>query len=112
MNHMLPLPQDKKLTIVFRVEPGCLGPDGHSQVEDFCFFAQKEFEQLDSDFIHWEITPRFDKSLPEMQYQINNKKLTHDKAEKYLSLFNKGLDEFEAHLHNTLASQIDKFLGR
>ena len=112
MSISLPLPSEKKLTIVYRVEPGCLGPKGASHVEDFCFFTQKEFERLDSDYIRWEIEPRNDKSLPELQYKINNKKLTHDKAARYLELFDKNLDEFESHLHNSFALQIEQYLGR
>lgn len=112
MKNNLPLPQEKKLTIVFRVEPGCLGPQGAAHIEEFCRFAQKEFETVDADFIHWEIVPRHDKSLAEMQYQVNNKNLSHDKAAKYLTVFNKNLDEFEGHLHQKLTLLIDQYLGR
>ncbi|MFT6898769.1 MAG: hypothetical protein ACJA13_003196, partial [Paraglaciecola sp.] len=38
----LPLPLYKKLTVTFRVEPGCLGPDGISHIEAFCKFAKRE----------------------------------------------------------------------
>ena len=112
MKNNLPLPQDKKLTIVFRVESGCLGPDGAIHIEEFCRFAQKEFETVDADFVHWKIEPRHDKSLAEMQYQVSNKKLNHDQAAKYLGVFNKDLDEFEKHLHNKFALLIDQYLGR
>lgn len=107
----LPLPQEKKLTIVFRVEPGCLGPKGMDHINKFCGLAQKKFESIDSDFIHWEIIPRHDKSLPEMQYKINNKKLSSDKAEKYLTLFDKSLHEFEDHLNTKLSLIIDQYMG-
>lgn len=111
MKNNLPLPQDKKLTVVCRIEAGCLGPEGNSHVKDFCSFAQKEVEPIDSDFVHWEITPRHDKSQPEMLYKVNNKKLNHDKAAKYLEIFNKDLDAFEMHLHDKLADLIDQYLG-
>jgi len=107
----LPLSQDQKLTVVFRVESGCLGPKGQDHVEEFCIFVQKEVESIDSDFVHWEIVPRHDKFLPEMQYKVNNKKLTHDKAAKYLEMFKKNLDAFEEHLHEKLALLIDQHLG-
>lgn len=112
MKNRLPLPQDKKLTVVVRVEPGCLGPEGQSHIEEFCRFAQIEVEPIDSDFVHWDIVPRHDKSLPEMQYKAMNKKLTHDKAAKYLQMFDKNLDEFEGHLHEKLSMLIDQHLGR
>lgn len=111
MNIKLPLDQDKKLLVIFRVESGCLGPQGAEHVADFCLAAQKVVDNIDADFVQWEITPRHDKDLPEMEYKLVNKKLTHDKAAKYLSLFNKDLDEFEGHLHDKLALFIDEYLG-
>ncbi|RDH82701.1 MAG: hypothetical protein DIZ80_10500 [endosymbiont of Galathealinum brachiosum] len=107
----LPLPKDKKLEVFFRVESGCLGPQGEEHVNDFCTSAQKEVDVIDADFVHWNIIPRHDKKLPEMEYKLNNKKLTHDKAAKYLSFFDKNLDEFEGHLHDKLALLIDEYLG-
>jgi len=112
MKDNLPLPQEKKLMVIFRVEPGCLGPNGNQLVEQFCQFAQKKVELIDADFVHWEILPRFDKSLPEMQYRVGNKKLTHDKAARYLDLFEKNLDDFEGHLHNKLALLVEQYQGR
>ena len=111
MKIKLPLNQDQKLNVIFRVEPGCLGPQGEGHVVDFCKSAQKMVETIDADFVHWVIIPRHDKSEPEMEYKIVNKKLSHDKAEKYLGLFDKSLDEFEGHLHDKLALLIDKYLG-
>lgn len=112
MNYELPLPLYKKLTVTFRVEPGCLGPDGIEHIESFCKFAKKEVVNLDSDFVRWVITPRLDKSLLETEYKTNNKRLDHDKAHKYLQVFGKNLDEFEEHLQDKLAELIDEFLGR
>ena len=111
MHIKLPLPDTKKLTVISRIEPGCLGPEGESYVEDFCKFAEKELASLDSDFVHWQLTPRRDKSLAEMQYLLQSKRISHDQAEKYLQLFNESLDEFEHHLHEELAHLIDNFLG-
>lgn len=111
MNMKLPLPQDKKLTVIFRIEPGCLGPEGVDHIDEFCVFAQKHIETVDADFVHWQLMPRLDKTQTEMQYKINNKGLDHDKAEKYLKLFNKELDEFEGHLHEKLSELIDQYLG-
>ena len=108
----LPLPMYKKLTVTFRVEPGCLGPDGADHIENFCKFAKKEVASLDSDFVRWIITPRYDKSLPETEYTTNNKRLDHDKAEKYLQVFSKELDDFEEHLQDKLSVLIDEYHGR
>ena len=112
MKDKLPLPKDKKLNVLFRVEPGCLGPKGADLAEEFCRYAQRGVETLDSDFVHWDILPRFDKSLAEMEYRVNTKRLTHDQAARYLTIFNKDLDEFECHLEDKLGILIESFLGR
>lgn len=112
MDYELPLPLYKKLTVTFRVEPGCLGPDGADHIEGFCKHAKKAVANLDSDFIRWVITPRYDKSLPETEYRTNGKKLDHSKASAYLNVFSKDLDEFEEHLEEKLSELIDDYLGR
>jgi len=111
MNLNLPLPQDKKLTVLFRVEAGALGPEGVKHVEPFCVFAEKELVSLDSDYICWEIVPRHDKSLPEMEFKINGKKLSHDQAAKYLELFDQDLDDFELHLASNISNLVNGFMG-
>lgn len=112
MNHNLPLPQSKKLVVTYRVEPGCLGPEGKNHVDSFCQLAEKGVASVDSDFIHWHITPRHDKNLAEMHYSVNGKELNHDMADKYLNVFGKNLDEFEGHLHENLALIIDFYWKR
>jgi len=107
----LPLPQEQKLTVICRVEPGCLGPEGKNHISEFCSTAQKQVESIDSDFVHWVLVPRCDKSLAEMQYKTNNKNLSRDKAARYLEKFKKNLDEFEEHLHVKLAHLVDEYLG-
>lgn len=107
----LPLPQDKKLTILFRVEAGCLGPNGTAHIENFCKLAQQQLAEIDSDFVCWQIVPRHNKSLPEIQYQINNKNLSADKADQFLRLFDKNRLEFEDNFNKKLSLIIDQFLG-
>jgi hypothetical protein len=107
----LPLPDEKKLTVEFRLEPSCLGPDGETHIVDFCTLAQKHFSTVDTDFIHWKIIPRHDKSLPERQYLINNKKLTIDQARKYLHMFNRNIEKFEQDFDEELGKLINQFLG-
>jgi len=112
IKHKLPLPNNKKLMVLFRVEPGCLGPDGADHIEKFCHYAEEQVASIDADFVHWEIVPRFDKRLAEIEYKVSHKKLNHDKAAKYLQLFKKSLDEFEEHLNDKLALLIEEFLSR
>lgn len=109
MHVSLPLAENKKLTITYRVEPGCLGPDGASLIDEFCAYAQKAVESLDSDYMVWNIIPRNDKKLPEIQYNVLGKKMNYDQADKYLAIFNKSLDEFEGHLNDNLANLIEEF---
>lgn len=52
--------------------------------EIFASLVMTELKMLDAGFVFWEILPRYDKSLPELQYRIGNKNLDADKAEKYL----------------------------
>ncbi len=111
MKDNLPLPQDKKLTVIFRVESGSLGPDGESHVASFCEFAGKELLTLDSDYIHWEIEPRHDKSFPEMEFMVNGRRLSHDKAARYLEVFGQDLDAFELHLAGNISRLIGVFMG-
>lgn len=110
--YSLPLPLYKKLTVTFRVEPGCLGPDGVEHIEGFCKFAKKSVAPLHGDFIRWVIVPRYDKTLPETEYKTNNKRLDHDKAAKYLRLFDQDLDDFEEHFQDTLSELIESYHGR
>ncbi len=112
MNVSLPLHDKQKLTVTYRIEPGCLGPEGSRYVDDFCDFAQVRVEELDADFIHWDIAPRNDKSLPEMGYHVAKKKLSHDKADQYLHLFGKNLDDFEDHIQGECVGLINQFFGR
>ena len=107
----LPLPHEKKLTILFRLEPGSLGPDGENLIEDFCKSAQKHLSNLDNEFINWEIIPRHNKSLPERQYKINNKLLSQEKAERYLKLFDREMNRFEENLDEKLGDLINQYLG-
>ena len=108
----LPLFKNKKLAVLFRVEPGCLGPDGINLVEKFCVFAASQTDFVDTDYTHMDIVPRFDKALPEIEYSVANKKLTHDKAEKYLAIFKQDLDDFEMSLFEGITVVIIKFFDR
>ncbi|BDX07553.1 hypothetical protein [Planctobacterium marinum] len=103
------LPDDKKLHVLFRVEPGCMGPAGIDHIQDYCKYAQQRVQSLHAEFVKWEIVARMNKKLPEMQFRALNKNLTHDQAEKYLAVFGQNLEEFEEHLHDMLALLVDEF---
>lgn len=107
-----PLTHDKKLTIIFRVESGCLGPTGSEHVDAFCEYAQKEVESTNSNFIHWRIIPRKNKSEQEMEYKINNKKLSDVQTKKYMTLFDIDFDKFDHEFHDKITLLIEQYLGR
>ena len=109
MTEASPIPEDTQLTVLYRVEPGCLGPDGKTLVEEFCQYAHSGFQLLNIAGINWQVVPRYDKSLVEIEYQLNGKKLTNDQADQCLERLGRELDDFEIMLGDRLASMIDRF---
>ena len=112
MSINLPLPEGKKLAVTYRVEPGCLGPQGANFIEGFCQFAEQSVQGLDSDFIHWNIIPRNDKTLSEMGYSVCAKQLTYKQADQYLQIFGKTLEEFEDHIQNECVALITQYMTK
>lgn len=111
MNNSLPLQEDRKLAVTYRVEAGCLGPDGKNHIDEFCRYSQSKLQSLESDYIALNVVHRKDKLLPEMHYEVLGKIISHQQAEKYLAAFGKNLDDFECHLSDKLATLIDQFMG-
>lgn len=110
MNNKAVLQDSHKLTVLCRIEPGCLGPDGADLIDDFCRYAQSRVQSIDAAFVIWKLVARHDKTLPEMQYSISGKNLDNARAERYLAHFNQQLADFEDHFHNRLAELIDDYL--
>ena len=110
MTNNTALTDAQKLTIIFRVEPGCLGPRGPEHVTDFCQYARQQLAALAANIVVWDIIPRHDKALPETQFQISHKNLSHAQAAQYLALFNMQLPALEATLQDTIAQLIDSYL--
>ncbi len=106
------LAENKKLTVIFRVEPGCLGPDGASHVERFCVTAKMGLKKLHPNFIAWQVVPRYDKNLPEVDYAINGKGLPREFATRYLAQFDEAIDSFEMALFDEVPDLIDQYFGR
>ena len=111
MNESLSLQEGEKLSVTYRVEPGCLGPEGISHIEKFCDFSQQRLLTLEADYVVWNIVPRPDKNLPEMDYCVVGKRINFAQAEKYLALMGQSLEEFDGRLSDRLASLIDEFMG-
>ncbi|VAW58148.1 hypothetical protein MNBD_GAMMA11-859 [hydrothermal vent metagenome] len=111
------LSDDRKLNVIFRIEPGCLGPEGGKLIDDFCRSAQTQIEHASDHFTSWnklvicQLAPGNNKALPEVQYKINNKALSSEKAEKYLSAFGMQLNDFEHDLNEKVVDLIDTHLA-
>ncbi|MBV1790186.1 hypothetical protein KQ940_19185 [Marinobacterium sp. D7] len=105
------LPDNKKLCVIYRLEPGCLGPNGVDHIKDFCAFADKALRSFYSAFVIWQVQSRDDKSLPEMEYRVNNRTLPRDKADRYLALMGKNIDEFEEYLHDDISHMIEDYFS-
>lgn len=112
MNTVKSIPKEKKLLLTYRVEPGCLGPDGINFIKDFCKHAADAFINHHEHYVAYQFVPRYDKSLVEMEFTINNKRLSDAKANQYMSLFTQTLEGFEEDLQDQLTSLIDTFFGR
>lgn len=106
------IPENRKMLVIFRMEPGSLGPDGRDYIEEFCEFAQMQLQASASAYINWAIIPRFDKTLAEMEFQIASKKLSRAKAGQYLTVFGDNLDDFEEQLEDHLEAIINQYFGR
>ncbi|MDA7746548.1 hypothetical protein N8878_04370 [Psychromonas sp.] len=106
------LSDEKKMTVIFRMEPGSLGPDGQVYIEEFCEFAQTQLQACAEPYLIWFIVPRFDKSLAEMKFQLVDKVLNKEQATKYLAMFGENYANFEDQLENNLEAIINQFFGR
>lgn len=109
MPNISSLDDNKKIAVTYRVEGGCLGPLGHTHIDKFCEYAQENIDNPNTNFIKLIITPRQDKSLPEMQFNVLSKKVNQLQAEKYLSLFGQSLDDFECELSDQLTRLIHNY---
>ena len=112
MSVQLPLAEERKVTVTFRLEPGCLGPQGKSHIDDFCDYAQKEFEATDAGFAHWDLSPRHDKTLPEMEYSWHGRNITRHQAERYFHALSTELEDFEVEVHEKLVHLIEVYFER
>jgi len=104
------LPKEKKLHVLFRLEPGCLGPKGIDLIEGFCEFANSKISELP--YATYLFVPRFDKTLPEWEYKINSRNLSNEKVESYLAIFSQVKSHFEEGLEEKVTEYIEIYLNR
>lgn len=105
------LHDNTKLSIIFRVEPGSLGPAGSDVVEAFCHYAQTRLTALDAALLHWDIVPRLDKTLPEIECRVGNRRLTQTQADQYLQCFDSSFEQIEDLLARDISGLIKRFMA-
>lgn len=98
--------------MIFRIEPGCLGPEGISHADKFCVMAATELRAASPHFIKWQVEPRHNKQLPEMDFAINGRALNRELAARYFEHFDKDLEQFELDIFDHLPELIDHYFGR
>ncbi len=103
--------EDLDLQLIVRVEPGSLGPDGLDHVEAFCEVANKVFAKVDYAQLSFNIVPRYDKSLDELQLLMNDVPLPAQRASLVLDKLNVTFDQVEEEVMERISKLIDRFLG-
>ncbi|WP_144207556.1 hypothetical protein [Shewanella donghaensis] len=103
---------DSKLIVLYRLEPGCLGPDGVDHIEIFCNLAQQSLASLDTDTCQWFLEPRHNKQLDEMAYCLGDKMLTRTQASKFLSSFSGDLEQAQEAFEDQLTDLINQYIAR
>jgi len=101
----LPLPQHKKLLIIYRLEPDCFGYLGHKQMSKFCEHITKNILPIDSGFIKWTIMPRLEPEEKEVEYRIDGKLLKEHQVIKYLAFFDRDYKLFQDALTQSIMQQ-------
>lgn len=102
---------DRVLTLIYRVEPGCLGPEGIKYVEDFCNYSNGTMALLGQGVIQFFFTPRYDKSRPEIEYRLLSKAVKQEQLETYFLRLGATQDEFEGTLGEKIAEMIEQFMN-
>jgi hypothetical protein len=102
-----------QINALFRLEPGCLGPNGVDLAYAFCDQIEDDLKKHINcnQVINWRIEPRFDKSLPETEYTLNQRTINASQAKQLVEKLGSDLDDIEMTLHDLLAEWIDEFLS-
>lgn len=103
--------QELDLSLIVRVEPGSLGPDGLNHVESFCVVAEKVFSKVEFANLTFKIVPRYDKTLPELELLMNQLTLPHQRAVMVLDKLNLTYELIEEEVMEHISKLIDRFLG-
>ncbi|PJG59997.1 hypothetical protein [Aeromonas cavernicola] len=100
---------ENKLTIKLRIEPSCLGPNGIDHIETFCAVAAKMFATVAPELVNWELTPRYDKQLPEQECFIDERRLSDEQTSLFLRHVGWEWDELQDQLDSILAQLVERY---
>ncbi|MBR9727197.1 hypothetical protein ACFOD0_01245 [Shewanella intestini] len=103
---------DRQLTILYRLEPGCLGPDGIDHIEAFCLLVQKAFIKKLQPIYQLNVVPRYDKSLAEIQFSIGNKVLNDDQADAFFNAAGLEQQKIIDGIEDKLTKLINQYIAR
>ncbi len=101
---------DQRLLVECRVEGGCLGPDGASHVDDFCYFAETEFWNFHPGKVTWKFLRRQNSQQAEVEYKLIGKKLSRPQASQYLDVLGIDMSEFESGIDDRLIALIERYM--
>ena len=102
--------KDIRIQLLYRVEPGCLGPDGIEHIEEFCAFAEKKIPP--PNYAVFSFIPRYNKLLDEKEYTLLNRRLSQSQVESYFTKIDKQLDDFESQIDELIAFAVEAFFKR
>lgn len=106
------MPEHRIVSVLCRIEPGCLGPDGREHIEAFCALAQQAMKHFVADVVTWTLVPRYDKTLPEMEYSVANKSLSRAQVIQYFNTLGQDVDTFEETFNDKLTAFINLYIAR
>ena len=109
MQSNLPLPQEKKLFVIYRLEPVCLGSVGYKKINQFCAHITKNVLPIDSGFIKWTVLPRLKAKEREIEFRMGGKLLKKHQVVRYLAVFDRDYDLFEDTINQSIMEQIDHY---
>ena len=97
------------MTLLFRIEPGCLGPDGRQHIETFCKLAEQVYLRHPLNGVQFEFVPRYDKQLPEREFLLGERTLNRNQAIRLLEHYGLELARIETQLDDTLSRLISHY---
>ena len=103
-------PHPARLTLLMRIEPGCLGPDGKLHIATFCAAATRLFAASAPQGLCWQLIPRHDKRLPELSFLLQDQTLTAPQAERYLQRLGLALAPLREQADERLPELVDRYL--